>query len=80
MLAKVEEHVGQGRASFARRAERVGVVATGPDGAAVASRAVDGASAADREPLDATDERQARISFDDHVNMVGLHGELDDAE
>jgi hypothetical protein len=56
------------------------MIARAPDRAAPPAAPIDGTGATNREPLQPAGERRRRVCFDDEVQMVGLHGELDDAE
>ena len=80
VLAEVEEHVDQGEAYLAWRAESAGVVALVPNRSLMAAAAVDGARAANREALEATGQRLRGVPFDDKVEVVGLDGEMKQAE
>jgi hypothetical protein len=46
----------------------------------VAAAAIDGARAANREALEATGQRLRAVPFDDKVDVVGLDGEMKQAE
>ena len=51
-----------------------------PYGAASPERAIDGSGAAHAEALKAAGELQSPVGLDDEVQMIGLDGEMQDAE
>jgi hypothetical protein len=80
VLSVIHEHVGERALDLARRGERDAVPAIAPDGALALERLVDGAREADDEPAHAAAERGGVARLDQHVHVIGLHGEVDDAE
>src|SRR5690348_18289282 len=51
-----------------------------PDAAVATKRSVDGARDSDRESTDPTRESSRAVAFDDQVQMIVLHAELNDPE
>jgi hypothetical protein len=60
-------------------AEGARVVAVGEHAATAVGGAVDAFGDADGEALEATREGELVVRLDDEVNVVGLHGEFDEA-
>jgi hypothetical protein len=56
------------------------MVPIGPHGASAAERRVDSLGEADRESLEARTQRRVRVGFDEDVNVVGLHAEVEQSE
>jgi hypothetical protein len=80
VLAKIEEDVTQAAARFGGRAERARVIATAPEAAASADGTIHGLGATNGQALQAPHEGDRMITLDDEVNVIGLNGEVDDAE
>ena len=80
VLARVREDVDQRVAHHARRPQRTRVVTVAPDGAVATHRTVRGERAADRESAHAARELDGGVRLDDQVQVVGLDGEVHDAE
>jgi hypothetical protein len=73
VLARIEQDVDEPETHLRRRSQRPRMVAVLPHRTAAAHRTVEGAGAANRQPLSATDQDQLRISLDDQVEVVRLH-------
>ena len=56
------------------------VIALCPYGAASPERAIDGPGAADCEALSSARQLLSRVRLDDEMQMIGLHGEVQDTE
>jgi hypothetical protein len=80
MLPEVEEHVDEPMARLGWVAERARMVAARPDVPAPAERSVDGLRAADGEPLNSADQRIRLVALDDEMDVIRLHGEVNDAK
>jgi hypothetical protein len=79
MFPRVAEHVLEGMADLARRAENAVVIAIGEHFAASTEGAVDRARQSHRQALHRAREAARVPGLDDEVHVVALHGELDDA-
>jgi hypothetical protein len=80
MLRPVLQHVEQGGAGFARGLELVRVVPVREDGPAVTQRTMSRSSHPNRQPLHPPRESPLVLSLDDQVKMIGLNGEVHNAE
>jgi hypothetical protein len=80
MLAEVEEHVNKAPAYLARCGQRVGVVAVVPDRAPASAGAIDRAGTSNGEALQSAGEGERSVGFGNEVEVVGLDGEVDQAE
>jgi hypothetical protein len=80
MFLKVEEDVRDRTTDLAGSTESVSVVAARPNATVATSRRVDGPGAADREPQHSATEGVWRIAFDDQVDVINLHGEMNHSE
>ena len=80
MLSKIEEDVPQSEPGFARRAERAGVIALGPDRPSPCEGLIDGTCDAHGQALHAPREALAVARLDDEMNVVRLDRVVDDAE
>lgn len=77
---RVPEHVRDGVGGLRRGAELVRVIAIRKHLPAAFENAVHGFGDADGQRLHATSERDRVARLDDQVQMVRLHGEVDEAE
>ena len=71
---------GDGGAYVRAGSERAGAVAIGEHRAAAASEAIEVLGGGDLEALHAAGEGEAIVGFDDELDRVRAHAELDDAE
>jgi len=78
--APVLEDVADGVGGFARRLQQVRVVAVREDGAAAAHHAVERACHADLQPLHGAAQGRGIGRLHDHVQVVSLDREVDEAE
>jgi len=74
------EHIDVAAAHLARGAGGAAVVPVGPDGPATMDGAIEGARAADGQPLDPADESRAIVCLYEKVNVINLDRELYDPE
>jgi len=80
VLAEVLQHVNQCIPHLTRGAQHARVIPVRPHGPAAADRAIDGAGHADGETLEPAHEGRVAVSFDEEVQVVELHAELEQAE
>jgi hypothetical protein len=80
MFSAIHKNVDERVTHLARRAERAGVVSIGEDRTAAAKGAVDRPRDANREPAQSTAERLRVVGFDQKMEMVVLHSEVNDPE
>src|SRR5262249_40243888 len=80
VFSEIAEDVDEGVAHRARRREVAAVPAIGPETAAAHDELVHGAGDADCKTLHAGRERALVACFDDEVQMVPLHGEMEDTK
>ena len=80
MLLEIHEDVHEGVAYGTWGCERPCVIAIAPDAPSAAEGAVHGTCGANREATNAARERARVLRFGDEVNVIVLHGVLDDAE
>ena len=80
VLPAIHQYVNERVPHCPRAGERSSVIAISPDGAAAAKRAVDCARHADREAPQAAAERARVVGFDDQMEMIVLHREMDNPE
>jgi hypothetical protein len=78
MLPEVGEHVHERTADRARRRERASVVASVPDLATPAKRAIHRPGEPDGEAADTAEERPSAIGLGDEVDVILLDGKLHD--
>jgi hypothetical protein len=80
VLADVEQHVAQGETYGARRLQHAGVIAIGKEPAGTPELPIDGASDADRKPLDPARKCPPILRLRDQVQVISLHREVHEAE
>lgn len=80
MLAKVRENVDERVPHSAWGSESTAVEAVGPKRAASTKQIVHVARDADRDAPDAARERALVCGLDYEMNMIALHGVMDDAK
>lgn len=80
MLSEIEEHVDQPAAYFTWGSKCVGVVTVAPDRALASRASIDGPRASNRQPLHPPRQRALSLGFDDQMQMVGLHREMNEAK
>jgi len=80
MFSKVLQHVDECVTHLARCRERPRVISAGPHIPAPSEHAVDGLRDADSEALKPSLERGVSIAFDEQMDVVGLHAELEQAK
>jgi hypothetical protein len=80
MLPEVVEYVHEGVAHLARRPEEMRVESIAPDLASPMQHTVDRLGRADGEALDAAGEACGTLGLDHEMQMIGLHGEVQDTE
>jgi hypothetical protein len=80
MLPEVHQQVDDCVAYGAWGAQRSRMVSIAPDASATTERAIHGAGEPDCEAADARGEGACMGSFRKQVDVVGLHGELDDTK
>jgi len=80
MLPEVEENVDEAIAHFARRGEGARMIAIAPDGTPAAPDAIEGACCPAGEAVETAAQLVGGARFYEQVNVVGLDGEVHDAE
>src|SRR5437773_7593482 len=80
MLPEVHQYVNQAVADLPGRGERPGVVSVAPHASPAAERDVDGLCHADGEAAESARERPPGVGLGDEMNVIVLHGELNDPE
>lgn len=80
MLAEVGQHVHERVAHRARRRKGARMIPISPDASAAAEDTVHGAREADGETAYATRQRACMLGLRDQMDVIILHGELDDPE
>jgi hypothetical protein len=80
VLPKVEEDIGEGATHLGRSAEGMRVISVRPDGPPPGPLAIEGPRTPPGEALEAADERSRGVAFDDQVEMIDLHREMQNAE
>ena len=76
MFPEVVEYVDEGVAHLARRPEEMRVESIAPDPASPMQHAVDCLGRTDGEALDAAGEARGTLGLDHEMQMIGLHGEV----
>jgi hypothetical protein len=80
VFLRVGEDVAEGVADGARSGEGAAVPAFGKNAAGAKEQPIEVARAADGEAPESGDQGAAIVGFDDEVDVIGLDGEVDDAE
>jgi hypothetical protein len=80
VLPEVQKDVDEPAPRLRGRAEWMPVIAAAPHASAPPRRAVDRLRAARRQSLQPADERQRMVAFDEKMDVIALHGEVDDAK
>jgi hypothetical protein len=80
MLSHVLQDVDDRVPDLTRRRERAGMITVDPDFPAAAEPTIDRLRHANGEPLDAAAKRAAAVGFEEHVHVIVLHAEVENAE
>ena len=80
MLSEVEQDIDEGMTHFAWRAQRSRVVAIAEHVSFATGYAIDGPREPNRESSHTPRERNLVVAFDDQVNVIRLHREVDYAK
>ena len=80
MLSEIQENVDEAVADLSRRSERASVVPVPPHRTVAAPDAIERAGHATGEAVDTRSQAIGGVSLDDEMNVVGLNGEMHDAE
>ena len=80
MLTHVLQDVDERVSHFARGSEWPGMISVAPETSVPAENPVDSLREPDGESLEATGERFSTVRLDDHVEVIGLDGKLENAE
>src|SRR5262249_6037945 len=80
MLTHVLQDVDEGVSHFARGPECPGMISVAPETSVPAENPVDSLREPDGESLEATGERFSTVRLDDHVEVIGLDGKLENTE
>jgi hypothetical protein len=80
VFPEVQQDVDEPSPRLGGRAEVMSVVAAAPHASAPPRRAVDRLRASRRQPLQPADERHGMVAFDEEMDVIALHREMDDAK
>jgi hypothetical protein len=80
VLPRVLQDIDERVSYLARCPERPGMISVAPETSGPAERAVDSLREPDGEPLEPPRECFSTLRFDDQVNVIGLYGEVENAE
>jgi hypothetical protein len=80
VFSKILQHVDECVTHLARRRERPRVISVGPHLTAPSEEAIGRLGDAYRKALEAAPERDVSVAFDEQMDVIGLHAELEQAE
>jgi hypothetical protein len=80
MLSEILQDVDQGVPHFARCPECAGMEAVCPNLSAAADGPIDRLRDADGEPLHAATQGDEAVAFDQQMDVIALHAEVDDSK
>ena len=80
VLAAVQKDIHESVAHFPWCFEGSRMVPLAPDSASPAERAIESARKSHRQPVHTARQRAFVVCLDNHMNVIGLHGKLHDAE
>jgi len=80
VLPEVEQDVDERVADLLRRRQRAGVIAAAPHLPVTAKTSIHRTRCPSRQTLQATNQRLARGRFGDQMQVIGLHGEVNETK